>query len=75
MEIALWDLAGKALGLPVYQLLGGKVRDRVRVYCDSANHHPDDPEAPKKLHEIETMGFTALKIDIDEAGDPSASTR
>lgn len=31
VEIALWDVAGKALGLPVYQLLGGKVRDRVRV--------------------------------------------
>lgn len=71
VEIALWDLAGKALGLPVYQLLGGKVRDRVRVYCDSANHHPDDPEAPKKLQEIEAMGFTALKIDIDEARDPA----
>ncbi|HOK48519.1 MAG TPA: mandelate racemase/muconate lactonizing enzyme family protein, partial [Bryobacteraceae bacterium] len=35
VEIALWDLAGKALGLPVYQLLGGQVRDRVRLYCDS----------------------------------------
>ena len=35
VEIALWDVAGKALGLPVYQLMGGKVRDRVRVYCDS----------------------------------------
>ncbi|MBN2450028.1 MAG: mandelate racemase/muconate lactonizing enzyme family protein [Lentisphaeria bacterium] len=32
IEIALWDLAGKAAGLPVYKLLGGKVRDRVRVY-------------------------------------------
>jgi len=32
VEIALWDLAGKALGVPVYQLLGGKVRERVRVY-------------------------------------------
>jgi len=31
IEIALWDIAGKALGVPVYQLLGGKVRDRVRV--------------------------------------------
>src|SRR3954471_9620733 len=32
IEIALWDLAGKAAGLPVHKLLGGKVRDRVRVY-------------------------------------------
>jgi len=70
LEIALWDLAGKAVGLPIYQLLGGKVRDKVRVYCDSQSHHPDEPEAPKKLHEIEAMGFTALKIDIDEANDP-----
>src|SRR4030095_6040438 len=32
IEMALWDLAGKATGLPVHRLLGGKVRDRVRVY-------------------------------------------
>jgi galactonate dehydratase len=70
VEIALWDLAGKALGVPVYQLLGGKVRDRVRLYCDSATHHPDDPQARQKLKEIEAMGFTAVKIDIDEAQDP-----
>ncbi len=75
VEIALWDLAGKAVGLPVYQLLGGKVRDRIRVYCDSANHHPDDPQAKAKLKEIESMGFTALKIDIDEAGDPARYDR
>jgi len=71
VEIALWDLAGKALGVPVYQLLGGKVRNRVRLYCDSANHHPDDPQARPKLKEIEAMGFTAVKIDIDEAKDPA----
>lgn len=70
IETALWDLAGKALGVPVYQLLGGKVRDRIRLYCDSANHHPDDPQARPKLKEIEAMGFTAVKIDIDEANDP-----
>jgi galactonate dehydratase len=75
VEIALWDLAGKALGLPIYQLMGGKVRDRVRVYCDSANHHPDDPKAKEKLLEIQNMGFTALKIDIDEGMDPNRFDR
>src|SRR5919206_3909630 len=34
-DAALWDLTGKALGLPVHQLLGGKFRDKVRVYCDT----------------------------------------
>ncbi len=34
IEIALWDVAGKVLGVPVYQLLGSKYRDRVRLYCD-----------------------------------------
>ncbi len=75
VEIALWDLCGKAVGLPVYQLLGGKVRDKVRIYCDSANHHPDDPLAKQKLNEIEKMGFTAAKIDIDEARDPNRFDR
>ena len=70
VEIALWDLAGKALGLPVYQLLGGKVRDRVRVYCDSQTEDPDDAGAPAKLQGIRDLGFTAIKIDIDEGADP-----
>ena len=34
IEIALWDLKGKALGVPVYELMGGKFRDRIRVYAD-----------------------------------------
>ena len=37
LEVALWDLAGKAQGIPVYRLLGGKFRDRVRLYVDSAH--------------------------------------
>jgi len=71
IEIALWDLAGKALGLPVYQLLGGKMRDRIRIYCDSQTEDPDDPQAPAKLQSIKDMGFTAIKIDVDEATDPA----
>lgn len=71
VEIALWDLAGKAVGLPVYQLLGGKMRDKVRIYCDSQHHSPNDPEAKAKLQEIEKMGFTAVKIDLDEFNDPN----
>lgn len=70
IEIALWDLAGKALGLPVYQLLGGRMRERIRMYCDSQTEDPNDPEAPAKLGLIRDLGFTAVKIDIDDARDP-----
>jgi L-alanine-DL-glutamate epimerase-like enolase superfamily enzyme len=46
IEFALWDIAGKAAGIPVYKLLGGKVRDRVRVYNGSIRFPMDkfDPE-------------------------------
>jgi galactonate dehydratase len=73
IEIALWDLAGKALGVPVYQLLGGKVRDRVRVYCDSGSREmiPGDEHSKARIHQIQELGFTAAKIDIDDATDPA----
>jgi len=70
VEIALWDLAGKALGLPVYQLLGGKFRDKVRIYCDSDMDDPVGPESARKLPWIKDQGFTAMKIDLDQANDP-----
>jgi galactonate dehydratase len=70
VEIALWDLAGKALGVPVYSLLGGKMRDRIRVYCDSQTEDPNDPAARGKLEGIKAMGFTAVKVDLDDANDP-----
>jgi galactonate dehydratase len=77
IEIALWDIAGKALGVPVYQLLGGKVRDRVRVYCDSGAREmiPGDERSRARIHEIQQMGFTAAKIDIDDASDPARFDR
>jgi galactonate dehydratase len=75
LEIALWDLAGKALGLPVYQLLGGKFRDKIRIYCDSDMDDPLGPESDKKLPWIKDQGFTAMKIDLDEANDPNRFDR
>ena len=71
IEIALWDLVGKALELPIYQLLGGKFRDRVRMYCDSDMDDPMGHEADRKLEWIKSEGFTAMKMDIDEARDPA----
>ncbi len=75
VEIALWDLAGKALGIPIYQLMGGKVRDRIRIYCDCGTNRRDDPEAKKYISQIIDNGFTATKIDIDDGGDPARFDR
>src|ERR1044071_9499498 len=63
IEIALWDLAGKALGVPVYQLLGGKVRNRVRIYCDSGAREmvPGDEHSKARIKQIRDLGFTAAK--------------
>ncbi len=41
IEIALWDLVGKAVNLPVYQLLGGKFRDKIRIYSDCGSSRND----------------------------------
>src|ERR1041385_7064471 len=77
VEIALWDIAGKALGVPVYQLLGGRVRQRVRVYCDSGAREMivGDERSKQRIKEIQDMGFTAAKIDIDDAMDPARMDR
>jgi L-alanine-DL-glutamate epimerase-like enolase superfamily enzyme len=57
IEIALWDLAGKIIGVPVYQLLGGKFRDRVRLYCDSHAGKDFSPEAyAQRAKEVVALG-------------------
>jgi galactonate dehydratase len=61
VEQALWDISGKAAGLPVYMLLGGHVRDRVRVYHSLGGATGrETAEAAQKLHEA--WGFTAFKL-------------
>jgi galactonate dehydratase len=67
IEIALWDLAGKILGVPIYQLLGGKFRDTVRLYCDSHAGEDFSPESyAERAKEVVSLGFDALKFDVDE---------
>ncbi|MHB1652945.1 MAG: hypothetical protein ACYCVD_10785 [Desulfitobacteriaceae bacterium] len=58
IDQALWDIKGKALGVPVYELLGGKVRDKVKVYCWIGGDRPSNvaEEAKKKLYQ----GYKAL---------------
>jgi L-alanine-DL-glutamate epimerase-like enolase superfamily enzyme len=66
IEIALWDIAGQAAGVPVYKLLGGKIRDRVRVYNGAVRfpmtgHMPSDyAETMAKMKEAKE-GFTLIK--------------
>lgn len=78
VEHALWDLAGKALGLPVYQLLGGKFRDRIRVYMDTAlyqNQLPKPEDFAASAKNAVEMGFNAVKFDLDQANDPNKYDR
>lgn len=79
IEVALMDLAGKAYGVPCYQLLGGKFRDKIRVYCDTdveGRHTGHDMGLALKAR-MES-GFTFLKMDlgigllIDEPGTLTA---
>ena len=85
IEIALWDAAGKILDLPVYQLLGSKYRDEVRMYCDchageayavedGATAYADaeaySPEAyAAEAARVTDMGFDAIKFDLDLPDD------
>jgi L-alanine-DL-glutamate epimerase-like enolase superfamily enzyme len=77
VEMALWDLAGKAYGVPVYQMLGGKFRDRIRAYADTTES--SDPKIyGQRLRARMEQGFTWLKMDlgVDLVADiPGAVTR
>jgi gluconate/galactonate dehydratase len=67
IEVALHDLAGKILEVPAYQLLGGKYRDEIRVYCDCHTEQEANPEACADEAErvVEELGYDALKFDLD----------
>jgi len=63
VEMALWDLAGKAYNVPAYQMLGGKFRDKVRCYADT-DMSPDPKIYAQRMKGRLDMGFTFLKMDL-----------
>jgi galactonate dehydratase len=64
LDQALWDIHGKALGVPVHALLGGQVRDRIRVYSWIGGDRPADTARAAK--EAVARGFTAVKMNATE---------
>jgi galactonate dehydratase len=64
IEQAMWDIVGKACGQPVYNLLGGPCRERIRVYANGWSDRASTPqEFAERACEVVSRGFTALKFD------------
>lgn len=64
IEMALWDIKGKALNVPVYELLGGAARDRIMVYSWIGGDRPDD--VAKEAIDRRDRGFKAIKMNATE---------
>src|SRR5581483_5740883 len=65
IEIALWDLVGKVYGVPCYQFLVGKYRDRVRLYADTPAPAESTPEGYRAaVQRRKALGLTFIKFDI-----------
>jgi galactonate dehydratase len=81
IEQALWDISGKVAGLPIYKMLGGAVRDRIRLYGSSylvhtKNWDEDDPEYfAEGCREAVRRGFTGIKITPQAPGWNTKSPR
>ena len=65
LDIALWDIKGKALGVPVYELLGGPTRDKVRVYASPMTKVQEPKALAESYVQLKEMGFTAAKIFVN----------
>lgn len=80
VDIALWDITGKALGVPIHRLLGGKRRDRVRFYASSMRHDMSVQQEVERVQEMVERGWTAYKLHgavrgfTDHPGDHSVAT-
>ena len=65
IDIALWDIKGKALGVPVYELLGGKTRDKVRVYASVMTKERGTDKLIAGYKDLQKQGFTAAKVFVN----------
>src|SRR2546427_1965118 len=64
IEMALWDIAGKVYNAPVYAMLGGKFRDKIRIYADTEESKDPKIYAQRMKERKEGMGLTWLKMDL-----------
>lgn len=80
VDMALWDITGKALGVPIHRLLGGKRRDSVRFYASSMRHDMSVEQEVARVQEMVERGWTAYKLHgavrgfTDHPGDHSVAT-
>ena len=64
VEMALWDLCGKAYNVPAWQLLGGRYRDNIRIYADTPESKSPEEQLKLIKYRTETQGYTWLKMDV-----------
>ncbi|MGO2084031.1 galactonate dehydratase [Vagococcus sp.] len=64
LEMALWDIKGKALGVPIYELLGGAAREKIKVYSWIGGDRPN--EVVEQAQDRFDRGFTAIKMNATE---------
>lgn len=64
VEMALWDLCGKAYNVPAWQLLGGRYRDSIRIYADTPESDSPEEQMKRIRFRTETQGYTWLKMDV-----------
>ena len=80
LDIALWDIKGKALGLPIYRLLGGAVRDRIRMYASSLRRDLSPVEEAQRAESLVDAGYTGYKLHsavpgaMDDPADQTVAT-
>ena len=67
IDIALWDIKGKKYGVPIYELLGGKTRDKIRIYVNAKGK--TNEELASNTHKIVEDGFNALRFSIGHPKD------